>query len=116
MKYLRQTVSITGMGNAAFDNTAVNLAQIHAIFKRTIGNQLEEHAVHSDFKGHKAIDASNRYFTPRDGKRDIESIPLGSDVDPYGFLLKAAGNTYVHTKDNKVYYYQKGANKKGETL
>lgn len=104
------------MGNAAFDNAAANLAQIHAIFKRTIGNQLEEHAIHSDFKGYKAIDASNRYFSPRDGRRDMESVPLGIEVDPFGFLLKAAGNAYVHTDDNKVYYYQKGVSKGGETL
>lgn len=116
MKYLRQSVSITGMGNETFDNAAVSLAQIHAIFKRTIGNQLEEDSVHSDFKGYKAIDTSNRYFTPKDSKGGMESVPLGNDVDPYGFLLKAAGNSYVHTEDNKVYYYQKGVDKGGETL
>jgi hypothetical protein len=104
------------MGNETFDNATVNLAQIHAIFKRTVGNQLEEDAVHSDFKGHKAIDTSNRYFTPRDSKGGMESVPLGNDVDPYGYLLKAAGNSYAHTEDNKVYYYQKGVNKGGETL
>jgi hypothetical protein len=104
------------MGNAAFDNAALNLARIHAIFKCTISNQLEEDAIYSDFKGYKAIDTSNQYFTPREGKRDIESISLGNDVDPYSFLLKAAGNAYVHTEDNKVYYYQKGVNKSGEAL
>ena len=104
------------MGNTSFGDSTVNLARIHAIFKRTIGNQLVDDAVHSDFKGYKAIDTSNRYFTPRDGKGDIESVPLGNKVDPYGFLLKAAGNAYVHTEDNKVYYYEKGVNKRGETL
>ena len=84
------------MGNSTFDNAAVNLAQIHAIFKRTISNQLVEDAVHSDYKGHKAIDMSNRYSTLRDGKGDIESVPLGNNVDLWGFLLKAAGNSYVH--------------------
>jgi hypothetical protein len=104
------------MGNSTFDNATVNLARIHAIFKRIIGNQLADDAVHSDYEGHKVIDTSNRYFTPRDSKGDIESVPLGNDVDPCGFLIKAAGNSYVHTKDNKVYYYQKGVNKGGETL
>ena len=104
------------MGNATFDSAVLNLAQIHAIFKRSISNQLEENAVHSDFKGYKALDTSNRYLTPRDSKSDIEHVPLGSDVDPYGFLLKAAGNSYVHTEDNKVYYYQKGVSKGGDTL
>lgn len=102
------------MGNATFDDAAVNLARIHATFKRAVGNQLEEDAVHSEFKGYKALDTSNRYFTPRNGRS--EGIPLGIEVDPYGSLQKAAGNAYVHTEDNKVYYYQKGVNKGGETL
>ena len=51
VKYLRQRASITGMGNKSFDDAAVNLAKIQAIFKRTIGNQLEEGPVYSDFTG-----------------------------------------------------------------
>ena len=116
VKYLRQRASITGMGNKSFDDAAVNLAKIQAIFKRTIGNQLEEGPVYSDFKGHRALDTSNRYFTPRDDKSDNESVLLGNEDDPHGFLLQAAGGAYVHTTDNKVYYYEKCMNKEGKLL
>ena len=33
--------------------------------------------------------------------------PLTAEVDPLGSLLKAAGSAYVHTEDNKVYYFEK---------
>jgi hypothetical protein len=115
VKYLRQRASITGMGNATFDRAAVNLARIHAIFKRSIGNQLEEDPAYSHFKGYRALDTSNRYFTPRDDRSDNDSVPLGIDVDPHGFLLQAAGSAYVHTADNKVCYYEKCMSKGGET-
>jgi len=28
-------------------------------------------------------------------------------MDPKGYLRKAAGTTYIHTKENKVYYFEK---------
>ena len=115
VRYLRQRVSITGMGNETFDKAAVNLAKIQAIFKRTIGNQLGEDPLYSDFKGYRALDASNRYFTPRDDRSENDSAPLGIDVDPHNFLQQAAGSAYVHTADNKVCYYEKGVSKDGET-
>lgn len=116
VKYLRQRASITGIGNKTFDDAVVNLARIQAIFKRTIGNQLEDGPMCSEFKGHKAVDTSNRYFTPRDDRSDNDSVPLGAEVDPHGFLLQAAGGAYVHTTDNKVYYYERGMSKEGEIL
>lgn len=91
-KYLRQRVSITGMGNTSFDDATANLILI------------EEDPAFSDFKGYKALDTSNRYFTARDDRSENDSIPLGMDVDPHRFLLQAAGGAYVHTGDNKVYY------------
>jgi hypothetical protein len=116
VKYLRQRVSITGMGNASFDHAAINLAKIQAIFKRTIGNQLEEDPAYSDFNGYRALDTSNRYFTPRNDQSEKDGIfPLGVEVDPHGFLLQAAGGAYIHTADNKVNYFEKSVSKDGET-
>jgi hypothetical protein len=114
VRYLRQRASITGMGNETFEDATVNLARIQAIFKRAIGNKLEEGQVYSEYKGYRALDTSNRYFTPRDDRSDNDSVPLGIEVDPHGFLLQAAGGAYVHTTENKVYYYEKGMSKDGE--
>jgi len=61
------------------------------MFKCVISSQLEEDAAHSDFKGYRVLDTSNRYFTPKDGNSNIENLPLRDEVDPHGFLVKAAG-------------------------
>ena len=54
-----------------------------------------------------AIDVANWYFSPR-GSADPEEIqPLTAEVDPNGYIAKAAGMTYVHMEENKVYYFEK---------
>ena len=114
VKYLRQRASITGMGNKSFDD-AVNLAKIQAIFKRTIGNQLEEGPVYSDFTGLSTplIDTSHQE-TIKVTTRAYFWEKKKNEVDPHGFLLQAAGGAYVHTTDNKVYYYKKPMSKEGK--
>jgi hypothetical protein len=60
-----------------------------------------------------AIDVANRYFTPRGSADSKEIQPLTAEVDPNGYLAKAAGTTYVHTEENKVYYFEKAIDGKG---
>ena len=57
-----------------------------------------------------AIDIANWYFMPRDGADCEEIWPLTAEVDPNGYLAKVAGSTYVHTEENKVYYFEKAGN------
>ena len=38
---------------------------------------------------------------------------LAPEVDPNGYLAKAAGTTYVHTEENKVYYFEKAEKRWG---
>jgi hypothetical protein len=49
----------------------------------------------------------NRYFSPRGGAASEEIRPLTAEVDPNGYLAKAAGSMYVHKEGNKVYHYEK---------
>ena len=116
VRYLQQRVSITGIGNETFDEAVVNLTKIQAIFKQTISDQVGEDPLYSDYKGYRALNASNQYFTPRDDRSKNNSTPLGIDVDPHNYLQQAAENGYIHTSDNKVYYYEKGVSKDGKTL
>lgn len=67
----------------------------------------------SHFEEFAAIDASNRYFNPRTGSQEIE-CPIAADIDPMGYLKKAAGNLFVHTEENKVRYYEKHKCSSGE--
>ena len=107
VKYLRQSVTLTAFGNPVFDKPIENIAAIYAIFKRAVGDNLSESAVYSTYEGFPAIDAANRYFTPKNGADSEEIRPLTAEVDPNGYLAKAAGSKYVHTEENKVYYFEK---------
>jgi hypothetical protein len=112
-KFLRQSVTLTAFGNPVFDKPIENIAAIFAIFKRAVGDNIFESAAYSMYEGFPAIDVSNWYFTPRGGA-DVDDIrPLTEEVDPNGYLAKAAGSTYVHTEENKVYYFEKAGNGKG---
>ena len=106
-KYLCQSATLTAFGNPVFDKLIENIAAIYAIFKRAVGDNISENAVYSMYEDSPAIDVANRYFSPR-GSADPEEIrPLTAEVDPNGYLAKAAGTTYVHTEENKVYYFEK---------
>ncbi|KAF8969131.1 hypothetical protein BDZ97DRAFT_1915494 [Flammula alnicola] len=115
VKYLRQSTTLTAFGNPVFDKSIENIAAIYAIFKRAIGDNLVEGAVCSTYEDFSAIDVANRYFTPRGGAATEEIRPLTAEVDPKGYLAKAAGSTYVHTEENKVYYFEKTGNEQSGT-
>lgn len=106
-KFLRQSVQVTGLGNASFDGLSADIALIQALFKRAIGPFFQDEAAVSQYEGFLAIDASNRYFNPRTGRSQGDECPITADIDPKGYLKKAAGDLYVHTEENKVHYYEK---------
>jgi len=101
-------VQITGFGNEAFDKLMTDMAKIFMIFKRAIGAQLQdEPGVSQDEEEFMAIDTANQYFTFRTGRSDDNEIPITDDMDPKGYLRKVAGTLYIHTEENKVYYFEK---------
>jgi hypothetical protein len=115
VKYLRQSATVTAFGHSVYDGLIANIATIHSIFKRGVGDRLTEDSVNSMFKEWPAIDAANQYFTPKAVARleDIRSI--GIDVDPFGSLNKAASSSFVHTEENKVYYFERKGSANGDT-
>ena len=117
MKYLRQGASLTAFGNSAFDNLFANIALIHTIFRRAIGHQLIEDTSQSSYTEYPGtIDVTNRYFVPKANALPEDIRTLTTDVDPFGTLTRAAGSAYVHTEENKVYYYEKTGGSNGETM
>jgi hypothetical protein len=112
-KFLRQSVQVTGLGNTSFDRLSADIARIQALFKRAIGPFLQDEAAVSQFEEFTAIDASNRYFTPRTGNQE-DGCPITADIDPKGYLMKAAGDSFMHTEENKVRYYEKHEGSAGE--
>jgi len=116
IKYMRQSATLTSFGSPIFDNLYTNIAIIHSIFQRAIGERLLEGTVQSTFAEYPAIDVANRYFTPTVSASPEDICPLTDEVDPLGTLAKAAGTAYVHTEDNKVYYSKKTSCKNGDAI
>lgn len=82
------------------------MARIQAIFKRAVGSQLRDEAGFSQQDGFTAIDASNRYFSLRTESNQNDECLITHEIDPKGYLKKAAGTMYIHTEENKVHYYE----------
>ena len=115
IKFLRQSTRITGFGNETFEKLTTDIARIQAIFKRAIGPQLQDEAGLSQYDGFTAIDASNRYFTLRTDRNQNEECMITDEMDPRGYLRKAAGNTFIHTEENKVHYFEMREDNAGES-
>jgi hypothetical protein len=107
VKYLRQSATVTAFGHSIYDVLIANIAIIHSIFKRAVGDCLAEEGINSMFEEWPAIDVANRYFTPKAVARTEDIRPIGINIDPFGYLSKAASSSFVHTEDNKVYYFQR---------
>jgi hypothetical protein len=117
VKYARQGASLTAFGNAAFDHFLANIAVIRTIFRRAIGDQLIEDASQPLYAENSAtIDVANRYFIHKANALPEDVRTLTPEVDPFGTLARAAGSVYVHTEDNKVYYFEKTCGRDGETV
>ncbi|KAK7017882.1 hypothetical protein VNI00_018557 [Paramarasmius palmivorus] len=106
-KYLKQSVTVAGLGNSAFTQSVQALSILDAAFGRWLGtDNIQPNAIVSSFRGNLAIQASNRYFTPallaRAGDEPI--VDLEQHVDPKGILRKLAGDEYVHLSENQVIY------------
>jgi hypothetical protein len=67
------------------------------------------------FEEWPAIDVANRYFTPKAAARKDDVRPIGIDIDPFGSLSKAASSLFLHTEENKVYYFQRKESTNGNT-
>ena len=109
---MRQGVTITGLQSFTFNKNIYTVAEVHALFSRAVGvDKLEECQVITAYKGMSALELSNRYFTPRKNMVEDDELILSADIDPYGYLAKAAGTTLCYTEENAVLYFkQQGTN------
>jgi hypothetical protein len=99
-------MQIMGYGNETFEQLTSDVARVQAIFKKAIGPQLQDKSGLLQQDGFTAIDTSNCYFSFRTGRHQDNECLITEEMDPKGYLKKAAGMKYVHTKENKVYYFE----------
>jgi len=116
VRHLRQSLTLTGFNAPTFQTVSENIAAVHDLFGRFVGKEsLQELTATGMFGEYVFIDMSNRYFTPRRQETlGTTEIPFSTDVDPHGFLAKAAGTSLVHTDENAVHYYERVLKDNGE--
>ncbi|KAF8872048.1 hypothetical protein BD779DRAFT_1453279 [Infundibulicybe gibba] len=111
-KFLRQSVSLTGLGSPMFDAAVEATHQIYDMFQR----QFQEGALevwHTDVwqtpshQSHLSLPMSNHYLTPRRDAPRMEHIPFETEEDPHGYLESMFKEGYVHGEENIVGYYTK---------
>ena len=103
---LQQGLSITGGGLPLFDTAVVGLQTIRLIFDQEMNSDRLTDYSSSTSNGYPSIDASNRYFTPKQDISNDDHLQYPKTVDPRGILGSIAGNDLVYAPENVVEYYK----------
>ncbi|PPQ65707.1 hypothetical protein CVT26_000324 [Gymnopilus dilepis] len=102
--YLRQTVQlVTFMPNSHFGDYFAKINDLTHLFNTSVGGQVLPPATQK-YEGHASLVISNPYFTSRSLTPTMESMALGTSVDPTGFLSRNQPQNFHHTMDNEVVY------------
>jgi hypothetical protein len=112
-KYLRQGLSITGLGTPTFEDAISSAQEIYELFERQFSEGTLENWTPSKFRGQLALDMSNRYFTPKKDAGGMEHIPFDRLVDPCGILEEMALSGYIHGEENIVQYFTRETDDQG---
>ena len=104
-KYLRQGLSITGLGSPTFEQALETAQSLYAKFECQLPPGKLDNWGATMHEEHTALDISNRYLTPKKESPSATHIPFTKAIDPYGILEGMVKSEYVHGEDNEVYYY-----------
>jgi hypothetical protein len=95
IKYMRQSVTITGLKELMFAKAIDELTSIQNLFARRVNKDDLELWQPPNCNNLPSVEFSNRYFTHRSEDPHASTIPLGHNVDPSG------------KEDNFVWYQAK---------
>ncbi|KAK0488260.1 hypothetical protein EDD18DRAFT_1359525 [Armillaria luteobubalina] len=111
---LSQSITITGLGCASFDNVITMLQEIKLTTEREFKHSMLDKWTPSMYRGFPVFTLSNRYFwTMKEGTQH-EAVPFSNDVDPVGILQWLGNTDVVHTKDNAIQYFKANTDDKGK--
>jgi hypothetical protein len=103
LKYLRQSISLTGGGSATFSSALDAVQVIYRQFDRRFPEGvLDAWSTDSTLD---SLDISNRYFTPLKNVSGLENVAFHKGVDPRNILRDMAKSDHIHTEDNYVAYF-----------
>jgi hypothetical protein len=108
-KYLRQSITLWGVGTPTFKNALEAAKSIHDRFDRQFAEKTLDAWTNPDTGDQACLDISNRYFTPKEEAQGLGQEKFLPGVDPRGILRDLARgdgiSSYVHTEDNQVLYF-----------
>ncbi|KAK0484114.1 hypothetical protein EDD18DRAFT_1112166 [Armillaria luteobubalina] len=111
---LSQSITITGLGCASFDNAIATLQEIKLTAEREFKHGMLDKWTPSTYRGFPAFMLSNQYFwTMKEGAQH-EAIPFSNNVDPVGILQRLGKTDVVHTEDNVVQYFKANTDDEGK--
>jgi len=117
IRYLKQGVSITGLGLDHFMSQVDMLPDIAALFIRAVSeDKIEPNTIVGQQDDVTTLNTSNRFFTQRKDTHMGKELHFHRDIDPHGTLTRLLGSGFVHTEENNVSYYERvGATHGGDT-
>ena len=113
MKFLRQGITITGLGTPTFERSVNAAKVIYEMFQRQYPQGKLESWNPGTHRGCTTLEMSNRYFTPKRDAPDMEHIPFDKLVDPFGVLETMIESGYTHGEENKVRYFARETDEEG---
>lgn len=103
-QYLKQGISLTGLGTPSFQKAIDNVYNLFAIFARNVPQGKLQLWSPQEHDGVKALDLSNRIFTSRRDDPTGKAIAMGPLIDPGEKLLSLAGDSLFYGEENVVAY------------
>ncbi|TFK59341.1 hypothetical protein BDN72DRAFT_780871 [Pluteus cervinus] len=106
-QFLTQSVTLSGLGTAMFEESLSALKEMHTVFCRQFpeGRVLPLPTVESSVGVGESLTFSNRYFTKRSEGPHMKTVPFSSVVDPKKFFTRMLSSTLIHTEENEVQYF-----------
>ncbi|KAI5891525.1 uncharacterized protein SCHCODRAFT_02506106 [Schizophyllum commune H4-8] len=104
-RFVRQGLTIAGFDTDAFTDAVRDVESIRQLFERSVGGSVQK----SDQIGTDlgpALCASMRYFSHRKDVEGKDIIPFSKDIDPYNHLQALTSDTFVHSRQNVVQYFE----------
>jgi hypothetical protein len=105
-KFMRQSITLTGLGTDTFNDAIQSIQSIEDLFSRQIGEGRIIPWKMGSYQQWDTIFASNRYFTTGQKLSYIPHVPFHNLVDPDGVLAALIQDNRVHCSDNEVEYYE----------
>ncbi|KAK2465448.1 hypothetical protein APHAL10511_002520 [Amanita phalloides] len=95
-KFLRQSVSLTGLGNPTFDAALRGILDVLTFFSGQVPRDtLQGSLEFCPFGRYGSVDMANRYFTSVKDAVGEMNLPFRRDVDPQGILSRFAGANHI---------------------